>query len=107
MSFDEPVRPDGAFTIGFIAALARECTSLRGQLPRAERWHVFQSGPGAAHAAAAASRAVDAGAGLLVSSCGGRTELVVLPQVGQLSERSAVARARSPRLTASPPPALA
>jgi|GEM_PF-2536718 len=67
MSFDEPVRPDGAFTIGFIAALARECTSLRRQLPRAGRWHVVQSGPGAARAAAAASRAIDAGAGLLVS----------------------------------------
>lgn len=67
MSFDEPVRPDGAFTIGFIAALARECTSLRRQLPRAERWHVLQSGPGATRAAAAANRAIDAGAGLLVS----------------------------------------
>src|SRR5262245_62206062 len=67
MSFDGPVRRDGAFTIGFIAALARECTSLRRQLPRAGRWHVVQSGPGAARAAAAASRAIDAGAGLLVS----------------------------------------
>jgi nucleoside phosphorylase len=67
MSFDEPVRRDGAFTIGFIAALARECTSLRRQLPRTERWHVVQSGPGAARAAAAAGRAIDAGAGLLLS----------------------------------------
>src|SRR5262245_21976310 len=67
MSFDEPVRPDGAFTIGFIAALARECTSLRRQLPGTGRWHVVQSGPGAARAAAAANRAIDAGAGLLVS----------------------------------------
>ena len=67
MSFDAPVRPDGAFTVGFIAALARECTSLRRQLPRAPRWQVFQSGPGAARAAAAANRAIDAGAGLLVS----------------------------------------
>ena len=67
MSFDEPVRPDGAFTIGFIAALARECTSLRRQLPSAQAWQVFQSGPGAVRAAAAANRAIDAGAGLLVS----------------------------------------
>jgi adenosylhomocysteine nucleosidase len=67
MSFDEPVRPDGAFTIGFIAALARECTSLRRQLPRTGRWHVVQSGPGAVRAAAAAGRAIDAGAGLLIS----------------------------------------
>ena len=67
MSFDEPVRQDGAFTIGFIAALALECTSLRRQLPRSERWLVVQSGPGAARAAAAAGRAIDAGAQLLVS----------------------------------------
>lgn len=67
MSFDGPVRPDGAFTIGFIAALARECTSLRRQLPSAPRWQVLQSGPGAGRAAAAANRAIDAGAGLLVS----------------------------------------
>ena len=67
MSFDEPVRPDGAFTIGFIAALALACTSLRRQSPRAERWLVVQSGPGAARAAAAARRAIDGGAQLLVS----------------------------------------
>ncbi|HEX7236468.1 MAG TPA: hypothetical protein VF405_05870, partial [Gammaproteobacteria bacterium] len=67
MSFDEPARPGGAFTIGFIAALAVECASLRRQSPRAERWLVVQSGPGAARAAAAASRAIDAGAQLLVS----------------------------------------
>jgi nucleoside phosphorylase len=66
MSFDEPVRRDGAFTIGFIAALALECTCLRRQLPRT-RWQVVQSGPGAARAADAASRAIDAGAELLVS----------------------------------------
>jgi nucleoside phosphorylase len=67
MSFDGPVRPDGAFTIGFIAALARECTSLRRQLPHAHHWQLFQSGPGAVRAAAAAGRAIDTGAGLLVS----------------------------------------
>jgi adenosylhomocysteine nucleosidase len=67
MSFDEPVLKDGAFTIGFVAALALECASLRRQSPRAERWVVVQSGPGAARAAAAAHRAIDAGAGLLVS----------------------------------------
>ena len=67
MSFDEPVRQDGAFTIAFVAALALECASLRRQSPRADRWLVVQSGPGAARAAAAASRAIDAGAGLVVS----------------------------------------
>lgn len=67
MSFDEPVRGDGAFTIGFVAALALECASLRRQSPRAERWLVVQSGPGAARAAAAARHAIDAGAQLLVS----------------------------------------
>jgi nucleoside phosphorylase len=67
MSFDEPVHPDGAFTIGFVAALALECTSLRRQSPRAERWLVVQSGPGAGRAAAAARRAIDGGAQLLVS----------------------------------------
>jgi nucleoside phosphorylase len=67
MSFDEPVRRDGAFTIGFIAALALECASLRRQAPRTERWLVVQSGPGAARAAAAAGSAIDAGADLLVS----------------------------------------
>ena len=67
MSFDEPVPKDGAFTIGFVAALALECASLRRQSPRAERWVVVQSGPGTARAAAAANRAVDAGVDLLVS----------------------------------------
>jgi adenosylhomocysteine nucleosidase len=67
MSFDEPVAKDGAFTIGFIAALALECASLRRHSPPAERWLVVQSGPGAARAADAARRAIDAGAGLLVS----------------------------------------
>ena len=67
MSFDEPVLQDGAFTIGFIGALALECASLRRQSPRAERWLVVQSGPGAARAAAAACRAIDGGAALLVS----------------------------------------
>jgi hypothetical protein len=36
--------------------------------------------------------------GLFVAACGGRTELVVLPQVGQLSERSAVANDADVRL---------
>ena len=67
MSFDEPVPKDGAFTIGFVAALALECASLRRQSPREERWLVVQSGPGTARAAAAANRAVDAGVDLLVS----------------------------------------
>jgi len=67
MSFDEPVLPGGAVTIGFIAALGIECTSLRRQMPRATTWLVEQSGPGAARAGAAAKRAIDSGAQLLVS----------------------------------------
>src|SRR5688572_5696061 len=67
MSFDEPARAGGAFTIGFIAALASECTSLRRHRPRAASWLVVQSGPGAARAADGARRAVASGAGLLVS----------------------------------------
>jgi nucleoside phosphorylase len=67
MSFDEPARPGGAFTLAFIAALAVECTSLRRQSPSGERWLVVQSGPGAARAEAAAHRAIDAGAQVLVS----------------------------------------
>ena len=88
MSFDEPVRPDGAFTIGFIAALARECTSLRRQLPHAPRWQVFQSGPGASRAAAAANRAIDAGAGLLVSwGLAGGLSAAVAPGTVVLAKR--------------------
>ena len=67
MSFDEPARSSGAPKIGFIAALDVECASLRKQVPRAGSWLVVQSGPGAARAAAAAARALDAGAGVLVS----------------------------------------
>jgi adenosylhomocysteine nucleosidase len=53
--------------IGFVAALAIECASLRRHSPRAATWLVMQSGPGGARAAAAARRAIDSGAGLLVS----------------------------------------
>ena len=67
MSSDEPALAGSVLTIGFIAALAIECTSLRGQLPRASTWCVVQSGPGAARAATAALRAIDSGADLLVS----------------------------------------
>lgn len=67
MSFDEPVLPDGAFTIGFVAALGIECESLRRQLPHAPSWRVEQSGPGSARAAKAAAHALESGAGLLVS----------------------------------------
>src|SRR5688572_4022166 len=67
MSFDEPVRTGGASTIGFVAALGIECTSLRRHLPRAPIWLVEQSGPGAARAAVGAKRAIDSGAKLLVS----------------------------------------
>ena len=67
MSFDEPVRPGGAFTIGFVAALAVECASLRRHMPRGVSWLVVQSGPGSARAADGAQGAIDSGAGLLVS----------------------------------------
>jgi adenosylhomocysteine nucleosidase len=67
MSFDQPVRRGGPPTIGFVAALAIECASLRRHAPRAGGWLVTQSGPGAARAAAAARRALDSGVGLLVS----------------------------------------
>ena len=66
MSFDEPALP-GALKVGFVAALAIECTSLRRQLPRGATWLVEQSGPGSARAGEAAKRAADAGVSLLVS----------------------------------------
>ena len=66
MSFDEPARSSGALKVGFIAALDVECASLLRHT-RAGSWLVVQSGPGAARAAAAAARAIDAGAGVLVS----------------------------------------
>jgi adenosylhomocysteine nucleosidase len=67
MSFEKPVLADGGFTIGFVAALGIECTSLRRHLPAAAIWLVAQSGPGAARAGEAARRAAESGAGLLVS----------------------------------------
>jgi adenosylhomocysteine nucleosidase len=67
MSFDEPARSSGAPKVGFVAALDVECASLRHRAPRTGSWLVEQSGPGAARAAAAAARAIDAGATLLVS----------------------------------------
>jgi nucleoside phosphorylase len=67
MSFDEPARSSGAPKVGFVAALDDECASLRRHAPRAASWLIVQSGPGAARAAAAAGRAVDAGAAVLVS----------------------------------------
>jgi adenosylhomocysteine nucleosidase len=65
MSFDEPARSGGAATIGFVAALGIECESLRRR--RSASWLVVQSGPGAARASAAAARAIDRGASLLIS----------------------------------------
>jgi adenosylhomocysteine nucleosidase len=67
MSFDEPVRPGGVFTIGFVVALAIECASLRRHVPRGVSWLVVQSGHGFARAAEGAQRAIDSGADLLVS----------------------------------------
>jgi adenosylhomocysteine nucleosidase len=66
MSFDEPARSGGAAKVGFIAALGVECASLR-RAPAAEEWLVLQSGPGAQRAAAAAARAIESGARVLVS----------------------------------------
>jgi adenosylhomocysteine nucleosidase len=66
MSFDSRARSSGAH-VGFVAALDAECASLRRHATRAGSWLVVQSGPGAARAAAAAARAVDGGAALLVS----------------------------------------
>jgi len=97
MSFDEPARPGGAFTIGFIAALSIECTSLRRQSPSAERWLVVQSGPGAARAEAAAARAIDAGAQLLVSwgLAGGLSATVVPGTV--VAPRRVLAQSTAPQ----------
>ena len=67
MSFDSPARSSGALRVGFVAALDVECASLRKQATRAGSWLVVQSGPGAARAAAAATRAVDGGVSLLVA----------------------------------------
>jgi adenosylhomocysteine nucleosidase len=66
MSFDEPARAGGAANLGFVAALASECASLRLHAARAG-WLVVQSGPGAARAADAAGRALSSGAYALVS----------------------------------------
>jgi adenosylhomocysteine nucleosidase len=67
MSFDKPVLSDGGLTIGFVAALGIECTSLRRHVPAAATWLVAQSGPGASRAGDAAQRTAGSGAGLLVS----------------------------------------
>ncbi len=67
MSFDEAAPSSGAFKIGFIAALDVECACLRRAAAGDDSWLVLQSGPGPARATAAAARALDAGARLLVS----------------------------------------
>lgn len=66
MSFDEPARSGGAAKLGFVAALASECASLRAHAARAG-WLVVQSGPGSARAAAAAAFALESGVSALVS----------------------------------------
>jgi adenosylhomocysteine nucleosidase len=66
MSFDEPARSGGAASIGFVAALASECASLRAHASRSG-WHVVQCGPGPARAAAGAARALECGVSALVS----------------------------------------
>lgn len=67
MSFDEPARSGGAAKLAFIAALGVECRSLRSRAPAGGAWLILQSGPGAERAAAAAARAIEAGARGLVS----------------------------------------
>jgi hypothetical protein len=67
MSFDGAVPSSGAFRIGFIAALDVEYSSLRRAAAGEGSWLVLQSGPGPTRAGAAAGRALDAGARLLVS----------------------------------------
>jgi adenosylhomocysteine nucleosidase len=65
MSFETAVGRDGVPRVAIVAALESECASLR--LLGAAPWHVTQSGPGGERAAAAATRAVAAGAHVLVS----------------------------------------
>lgn len=65
MSFETAVGRDGIPHVAMVAALESECASLR--LPAPTLWHVTQSGPGGERAAAAATRAVAAGARVLVS----------------------------------------
>jgi len=67
MSFDGAGPSSGAFRIGFIAALDVEYLSLRRAAAGDDSWLLLQSGPGPARATAAAARALDAGARLLVS----------------------------------------
>jgi nucleoside phosphorylase len=67
MSFDGAEPLSGAFKIGFIAALDVEYLCLRRAAAGDDSWLVLQSGPGPKRAAAAAARALDAGARLLVS----------------------------------------
>jgi adenosylhomocysteine nucleosidase len=66
MSFDEPARSGSAPSIGFIAALASECASLRAHAANAG-WLVVQSGPGAARASVGAAHALESGVAALVS----------------------------------------
>jgi adenosylhomocysteine nucleosidase len=67
MSFDDAVPADGAPSIVFVAALGIECASLRRRAAAGAPWRIEQSGPGPQRAAAAAARALEAGAKLLVS----------------------------------------
>jgi len=67
MSFENAAVSGGAFRVGFVAALDVECACLRRAGARDASWLVLQSGPGPARAASAAARAIEGGAGLLVS----------------------------------------
>jgi adenosylhomocysteine nucleosidase len=65
MSFETAVGRDGNSRVAIVAALDSECASLRRDSNAP--WQVTQSGPGGQRAAAAARRAVAAGARLLLS----------------------------------------
>jgi len=65
MSSETAVGRDHIPPVAIVAALESECASLR--LPAGAPWHVTQSGPGGERAAAAATRAIAAGARVLVS----------------------------------------
>jgi adenosylhomocysteine nucleosidase len=102
MSFDGAAPGSGAFRIGFIAALDVESSSLRRAAAGDDSWLVLQSGPGPTRAAAAAERALDGGARLLVSFgfAGALDAAVVSGTV--LAPRRVVAEGAAPLVVALP-----
>lgn len=67
MPSDAAASPRGTPRIAIVAALEAECASLRRAVARGAPWSVVQCGPGEARAAAAAERALAAGAAGLLS----------------------------------------